>query len=138
VSGPAVFVVGATNRLDGIDPAILSRFVEQIEIGLPDQGARQQLLNVFLGDVACKANPKDIAQVLSTFTDNYSGRDLQKLCSKATLRAVKHCGNNGAEFKIGMEDFIDALPHLQSTRQTKPVENGLALSQDDSESIYPI
>jgi SpoVK/Ycf46/Vps4 family AAA+-type ATPase len=32
--GPAVFVLAATNRVDAVDSAILSRFVERIEIGV--------------------------------------------------------------------------------------------------------
>lgn len=40
----AIFLVGATNRLDQVDGAILSRFSEQIEIPWPDLTARTALL----------------------------------------------------------------------------------------------
>jgi SpoVK/Ycf46/Vps4 family AAA+-type ATPase len=119
-TGPAVFVLGATNRLDAIDPAILSRFVEQIEIGLPDQVARQQLLEVFLGNLACEGNPQDIAHCvagISALTDNYSGRDLQQLCSKVTLIAVKRRGKG--EFKINIDDLCEAFHCSRTARLTK-------------------
>jgi transitional endoplasmic reticulum ATPase len=45
-----VFVMGATNRADLIDPAMLrpGRFDEIIELGLPDEDARKQILAVHL------------------------------------------------------------------------------------------
>jgi transitional endoplasmic reticulum ATPase len=103
--GPAVFVLAATNRVDAVDSAILSRFVERIEIGLPDENSRQQLLEVFLPGVACNGHAKDIAERLSTLTPTYSGRDLQQMVSKAVLSAVKRSGNNGSGFKLEEWDF---------------------------------
>src|SRR5260370_34103725 len=47
----AVFLVAATNRLDWVDSAILSRLAEKISIPLPDELARQALLKVFLGPI---------------------------------------------------------------------------------------
>jgi SpoVK/Ycf46/Vps4 family AAA+-type ATPase len=51
----AVFLVAATNRLDWVNNAILSRFAEKMEIPLPDEPARQALLNVFSGLSALRA-----------------------------------------------------------------------------------
>jgi AAA+ superfamily predicted ATPase len=47
-NGHAVFVVAATNRLDMIDGAVLSRFTEHIQIDLPGAEERMQLLRLFL------------------------------------------------------------------------------------------
>jgi len=91
-----VFVLAATNRPDAIDPAILSRFVEQIEIGLPDQEQRKQLIAVFLSGVSCSDEVSEIAEGLSQLTTNYSGRDLQQLVSRAILAAVKRSGSLNA------------------------------------------
>jgi SpoVK/Ycf46/Vps4 family AAA+-type ATPase len=103
--GPAVFVLAATNRVDAVDSAILSRFVERIEIGLPDTSARQQLLEVLLGGIASNGHVKDIAERLSALTPTYSGRDLQQMVSKAVLSAVKRSGGTGGSFKLEEWDF---------------------------------
>src|SRR5690606_9097314 len=44
-SAGQVFVIGATNRHDLLDNAIMSRFTESIEIGLPDAGGRMKILS---------------------------------------------------------------------------------------------
>jgi len=101
--GPAIFVLAASNRVDAIDRAILSRFVEQIEIGLPDEFQRKQLLEVFLRGVSAD-NISEIAEQLALVTADYSGRDLQQLVSRAILTAVKRSGNANT-FKLKRSDF---------------------------------
>jgi SpoVK/Ycf46/Vps4 family AAA+-type ATPase len=101
--GPALFVLAASNRVDAIDPAILSRFVEQIGIGLPDELQRKQLLEVFLRGVSAD-NISEIAEQLALVTTDYSGRDLQQLVSRAILKAVKRSGNANT-FKLKSSDF---------------------------------
>lgn len=44
-----VLMLAATNIPDAIDPAILSRFGERIEIPNPDEGQRERLFRLFLG-----------------------------------------------------------------------------------------
>jgi SpoVK/Ycf46/Vps4 family AAA+-type ATPase len=98
-------VLAATNRPDAIDPAILSRFVEQIEIALPDQEQRKQLIAVFLSGVICD-NVADIADRLAQpqLTANYSRRDLGQLVNRAILAAVKRSGS-AHTFRLQWSDF---------------------------------
>jgi SpoVK/Ycf46/Vps4 family AAA+-type ATPase len=91
------------DELDAIDGAILSRFVEQIEIPLPDQFQRKQLLEVFLRGVSAD-NISEIAEQLALVTADYSGRDLQQLVSRAILKAVKRSGNANT-LKLKRSDF---------------------------------
>ena len=134
--GPAIFVLAATNRVDAVDSAILSRFVEQIEIGLPDTSARQQLLEVFLRGIACNGHTKDIAERLSKLTPTYSGRDLQQIVSKAVLSAVKRSGNSGGGFKLENLDFELLARHYRAVMENWNFPDNI---DDDSgsESIYP-
>lgn len=112
--GLAVFVVGATNRVDAVDTAILSRFVEQIEIGLPDESARQQLLEVFLRGVSYNGSLQDLAARLAALTPNLSGRDIQQVVNKAVLSAVRRCGKGGNAFRLEESDFaLLAMRHRQ-------------------------
>jgi SpoVK/Ycf46/Vps4 family AAA+-type ATPase len=54
-----VFVFASTNRIDLIDPAILERFTQHIEIALPTAIERFQLLDIFIGKVPFDLSPPD-------------------------------------------------------------------------------
>jgi len=85
----AVFLVAATNRLDWVDSAILSRFAEKIEIPLPDELGRQALLKVFLGPIRFAGDQEQIIRALAQASEGQSGRDLRALVNRAVLAAVK-------------------------------------------------
>jgi transitional endoplasmic reticulum ATPase len=85
----AIFLVGATNRSDQVDGAILSRFSEQIEMPLPDLTARTALLEVFLGPLRFSGDRACAILNLAMATEGRSGRDLRALVNRAVLRAVK-------------------------------------------------
>lgn len=77
-----VFVIGATNRKDILDTAVLSRFTASIELGLPNDQARRKILaNEFKqADLVF-----DISNELVTETAGMSGRDIHTMV--ATLIA---------------------------------------------------
>jgi len=55
-----VFVFASTNRMDLIDPAILQRFTEHIEIALPNNMERIELLKIFIGKIPIEVSvPED-------------------------------------------------------------------------------
>jgi transitional endoplasmic reticulum ATPase len=84
-----VLVLGATNRLDMLDPAILrpGRFDEIVDIPLPDEESRQQIFEVHLRNKPLA--PGISARDLAAGTDGFSGADIQGVCTKAALRAVR-------------------------------------------------
>jgi DNA replication protein DnaC len=100
----AVFLVGATNRLDWVDSAILSRFAEKIEIPLPDEVARQALLKVFLGPIRFAGDREQIIRALTQASDGQSGRDLRALVNGAVLAAVKRT-SSPKDFTLIEKDF---------------------------------
>lgn len=84
-----IIVMAATNRVDILDPAILrpGRFDRKIEVGLPDVGGREAILQVHaknkpLGD---NVDLKQIAQTTAGFT----GADLENLLNEAAIVAAK-------------------------------------------------
>lgn len=77
-----VWVVGATNQRDRIDPAILSRFGSEIEIGLPDMQARKQILERELRVLNVNI---DISEKAAEMSQGMSGRDLSMLAKKIVL-----------------------------------------------------
>lgn len=85
-----VFVLAATNLPEQIDPAILSRFTSKIEIPLPDEAARCEILKRLISErtVDPELDVEEISALLSKRTARKSGRDLVMLVNRAMERAV--------------------------------------------------
>jgi transitional endoplasmic reticulum ATPase len=84
-----VFVIGATNRPDQIDPALLrpGRLDQLIYIPLPDEPSRNSILNATL-----RKSPiaKDVdLQFLAKSTHGFSGADLTEICQRACKLAIR-------------------------------------------------
>ena len=78
-SAGQVFVIGATNRQDLIDNAIMSRFTESIEIAPPDAMGRRKIL---VNELA-KANLRfELTDDMARETAGMSGRDINTLVEK--------------------------------------------------------
>jgi transitional endoplasmic reticulum ATPase len=84
-----VLVLGATNRIDMLDPAILrpGRFDEIVEIPPPDEEGRRQIFEVHLREKPL-AMDIDVAS-LAARTDTFTGAEIQAVCTRAALRAVR-------------------------------------------------
>lgn len=84
-----VLVLGATNRLDMLDAAVVrpGRFDEIIEIGLPDILQRQEIFAVHLKDKPCASHVK--AKKLAQETEGFSGAQIGAVCNKAALYAIR-------------------------------------------------
>ena len=92
-----VFIIGATNRPDIIDPAILrpGRLDQLIYIPLPDDGSRISILkaNLRKTPVSKTIDLNFIAKV----TKGFSGADLTEICQRAVKLAIRE--NIEAEIK---------------------------------------
>ncbi|XP_068460523.1 outer mitochondrial transmembrane helix translocase isoform X3 [Clinocottus analis] len=82
-----VMVMGATNRPQDVDPAILRRMPTTFHVGLPNTRQRQDILRLILeGENLSNAiNLKEMAEK----TDGYSGSDLRELCRDAAMYRVR-------------------------------------------------
>ncbi|XP_065324952.1 uncharacterized protein LOC135931638 isoform X2 [Gordionus sp. m RMFG-2023] len=88
VKNSRVLVIGATNRIDILDQAILRRLPDRFFVPLPDEEQRCQILSLFLKDIPLNTdiNLRNISQL----TNNYTGSDLKELCRSAlSLRLFK-------------------------------------------------
>ena len=101
----AIFLVGATNRPDQIDSAILSRFAERIEIPLPDATTRAALLELFLRPLRFSGDRTYITRAVALATKGQSGRDLRNLVNAAVLSAVKR-STSAQNFALCESDLI--------------------------------
>lgn len=101
-----VFILGATNRPDILDPALLrgGRLGRQIEIPLPTSDQRCALLSLFTRAMSL-ASDVDCSK-LAAKTSGYSGADLQALCQEAGVQALLR---DGAATTISSTDFAAAL-----------------------------
>ncbi|XP_060107030.1 outer mitochondrial transmembrane helix translocase-like [Heteronotia binoei] len=82
-----VMVLGASNRPQDVDPAILRRMPTTFQIGLPTQRQRQDILKLILSgeNLSNAVNLKELAEK----TKAYSGSDLRELCRDAAMYRVR-------------------------------------------------
>src|SRR3546814_19353082 len=106
----SVVVIGATNRPNLIDPALLrpGRLDELIYVSVPDVGGRQRILDIHTAKMPL-AGDVDLA-ALAARTDRFTGADLEALVRRAGLAALKRSMERDV---VPAEDFEDAL---QDTR----------------------
>lgn len=113
-SGEGVLLIGATNRIDIIDPAIQGRRLTPIEVDLPDTVGRLQLLRVLCSEVSLD---KDVnLKALAAGTEGMSGADLKRLRDAAGMKALSRAARAGSKGKpaIKKADFQAALDNLRS------------------------
>ncbi len=98
-----VKVIAATNRFDILDPAILrpGRFDRLIEVPLPDNTGRKQILQIHSKEMNLKN--VDFNNLVEK-TDGMSGAELKSVCTEAGYFAIR---DNRTE--INTEDFIKAM-----------------------------
>ncbi|MCD6572564.1 MAG: CDC48 family AAA ATPase [Thermoplasmata archaeon] len=84
-----VVVIGATNRINAIDPALRrpGRFDREIEIGIPDKKGRREILEIHTRGMPL-AKDVDLDKI-AEITHGYSGADLAALCKEAAIRALR-------------------------------------------------
>ncbi|XP_064942304.1 uncharacterized protein LOC135595389 [Musa acuminata AAA Group] len=86
-----VIVIGATNKPQELDDAVLRRLVKRIYIPLPDENVRKLLLRNQLKGRAYSLPSGDLER-LANITDGYSGSDLQALCEEAAMMPIRELG----------------------------------------------
>ncbi|TFK40486.1 ATPase [Crucibulum laeve] len=82
-----ILVLGATNRPNDIDSAILRRMPKRFGIGLPNYDQRLKILSLMLKDT--QLTPGFSLEVLAQLTEGHSGSDLRELCRNAAMVPVR-------------------------------------------------
>ncbi len=101
-----VIVIGATNRIDMVDPAMLrpGRFGLHIALGLPDEADRAAILRVHLRNVAFQSSIESLIAHIAPQTEGFSGADLAQLTQGAKLHALERA-NWAENATVAQQDF---------------------------------
>jgi transitional endoplasmic reticulum ATPase len=101
-----VLVLGATNRIDLLDPAILrpGRFDEIVEIPLPDAKDRQEIFKIHLRNKPLAAR-FSLAR-LAERSEGFSGADIAAVCHRAALRGVRRAVEGSDKVEAGREEIL--------------------------------
>jgi cell division protease FtsH len=102
-----VVLLGATNRPEILDPALLraGRFDRQVLVDRPDKKGRVQILSVHVKKV--RLEPEVEIEKIAGLTPGFSGADLANLVNEAALLATRR----GAS-AVALEDFTQAVERI--------------------------
>ena len=103
----SVFVVGASNRPELIDPAVLrsGRLGVHLEVANPDRGRRAALIAALAGVHRLELD-EDLTAELAESTDGWSAADIMVLASEAASRSAME------DRPMSFDDLVDALPAI--------------------------
>ncbi|MFB6234080.1 MAG: CDC48 family AAA ATPase [Halopenitus sp.] len=107
-----VMVIGATNRPDMIDPALLrsGRFDRLTMIGQPDVEGREQILEIHTEDTPL--SPDVSLREIAEITDGYVGSDLESITREAAIEALRD--DDDAQ-EVEMKHFRRAMESVRPT-----------------------
>ncbi|MDK2891964.1 CDC48 family AAA ATPase [Methanohalophilus sp.] len=141
-----VVVIGATNRIDSIDPALRrpGRFDREIEIGVPDCDDRLEILQIHTrGMPLSEEIDEDYLRYLAEYTQGFVGADMLALVQEASMRALRRIlpEINFDEEKIPEEvleklevtaqDFEDALKEVEPSAMREVLVEIPSVGWDD-------
>ena len=112
-----VKIIGATNRIDILDPAILrpGRFDRIIEVPLPDKRGRYEIFLVHVRKMNIDKSV-DIGK-LAELSEGFVGAEIKATCVEAGYFAIRE----GRE-KVKMEDFLRALEKIKERKKQTSLE----------------
>jgi transitional endoplasmic reticulum ATPase len=120
-----VVVIGATNRINAIDPALRrpGRFDREIEIGVPDRNGRLEILQIHTRGMPLA---KDVnLEKLADISHGFVGADLQALSKESAMRALRKVlpeidlssesipGETLRKIVVTMQDFVEVINEME-------------------------
>jgi cell division protease FtsH len=102
-----VVLLGATNRPEILDPALLraGRFDRQVLVDRPDKTGRVQILRVHINKI--QLEPDVELEKIAALTPGFSGADLANLVNEAALLATRRSAQ-----AVALEDFTQAVERI--------------------------
>jgi SpoVK/Ycf46/Vps4 family AAA+-type ATPase len=104
-----VIVMGATNRPNDLDKAILRRMPARFFINLPDAAQRREILELILKEEPVSDN-LDISK-LARNTEGFSGSDLREMCRNASVYRIRDYIRNSTRYVPSgdTDEYSDAV-----------------------------
>ncbi|XP_063771370.1 ATPase family AAA domain-containing protein 2B isoform X2 [Pseudophryne corroboree] len=135
-----IVVIGATNRLDSIDPALRrpGRFDREFLFSLPDEKARKHILQIHTRDWNPRLSDVFLEELAETCV-GYCGADIKALCTEAALIALRrrypqiYASSQKLQLDISSvvlsaHDFYHAMKNIVPASQRAVMSPGHALS----------
>ncbi|XP_062347452.1 ATPase family AAA domain-containing protein 2 [Cinclus cinclus] len=135
-----VVVIGATNRLDSIDPALRrpGRFDREFLFSLPNKEARKEIFKIHTRDWTLRPLDKFLEELAEKCV-GYCGADIKALCAEAALCALRRrypqiyersekLQLDISSIKITAKDFVMAMQKTVPASQRAVASPGRALS----------
>ncbi|MGI0031753.1 MAG: CDC48 family AAA ATPase [Nitrososphaeraceae archaeon] len=120
-----VVVIGATNRVNALDPALRrpGRFDREIEIGVPDREGRLEILQIHTRGMPLE---KDVdLGVIANMSHGFVGADLQAVAKEAAIRALRRVlpeidlttenipSDTLKKIVVTMDDFLSVIKEIE-------------------------
>src|SRR6059036_2704732 len=120
-----VVVIGATNRVNAIDPALRrpGRFDREIEIGVPDREGRLEILQIHTRGMPLE---KDVdLGIIADMSHGFVGADLQAVAKEAAIRALRKVlpeidltaenipSDTLKKIVVTMDDFLNVIKEIE-------------------------
>jgi len=124
-----VLIIGATNRLDIVDEALLrpGRFDRIIEVSNPDTKGRKHIFEIHTKKKPL-ASDVNITKLVE-MTDDFSGAEIAAVANRAAITALKKYVNgksqNIKEITITQQDLIDAVDKVRPRKKESPLSQSI-------------
>jgi transitional endoplasmic reticulum ATPase len=124
-----VLIIGATNRLDIVDEALLrpGRFDRIIKVPNPDTKGRKHIFEIHTKNKPL-GNDVKISEIVR-LTDDFSGAEIAAVANRAAITALKrYVGGktkNVKEIKISQQDLVDAVDKVRPRKKEAPIPQAI-------------
>ncbi len=124
-----VLIIGATNRLDIVDEALLrpGRFDRIIAVPNPDSKGREHIFKIHVKKKPLE-NDVNISKLVE-LTEGFSGAEIAAVANRAAITALKRYVNgksqNIKEIKISQQDMIDAVEKVKPRKKETPLSQSI-------------
>ncbi|MBT4955662.1 MAG: CDC48 family AAA ATPase [Nitrosopumilus sp.] len=124
-----VLIIGATNRLDIVDEALLrpGRFDRIIKVPNSDAKGRKHIFEIHLKNKPL-GNDVKISEIVR-LTDDFSGAEIAAVANRAAITSLKrYVGSkikNVKEIKISQQDLIDAVDKVRPQKKEAPIPQAI-------------
>ena len=124
-----VLIIGATNRLDIVDEALLrpGRFDRIIEVPNPDSKGREQIFKIHTRKKPL-ADDVNISKLVG-LTDGFNGAEIAAVANRAATTALKRYvdgkSENIKEIKVSQQDLLDAIDKVKPRKTESPMTHSI-------------